>query len=229
MSVEAKSAVRQPAHHLTDELLVDYAAGALGEAGSLVIATHLALCPSCRSALAETEEVGGALLEGLEPIELASDSLASVLDRIGGEEPASPRNERRDVASGGPILVPEPLRGYLNSDLDALPWKRMMPGLEVFEIAAGGAGHKTRLLRVKAGTPMPEHTHRGAELTLVLTGGYADDRGHFVRGDIDITDDSVQHQPIADSDGDCICLTTTEAPLRLTGRFGRLLNPFLRF
>ena len=35
-------------HHPDDELLLDYASGALGEAESLVIATHMALCPICR-------------------------------------------------------------------------------------------------------------------------------------------------------------------------------------
>ena len=27
---------------------------------------------------------------------------------------------------------------------------------------------------------------------------------------------------------DCLCLAVTDAPLRLTGRFTRMLNPFLR-
>lgn len=228
MSVRTDRAGSRPAHHLTDELLVDYAAGALGEAESLVIATHLALCPACRTAVAALEDVGGALLEGLAPAELATGSLDTVLARIEGEAPAAPRAERKPP-SGDRILVPEPLRGYLQASLEELPWKGLLPGLGMFEIATAGKTRKTRLLRVKAGTPMPEHTHRGSELTLVLAGGYSDERGHFVRGDIDITDDSVRHQPVADSDGDCFCLTTTEAPLKLTGRIGRLLNPFVRF
>ena len=36
-------------YHLSDELLLSYSAGTLDEASSLLVATHLALCPHCRS------------------------------------------------------------------------------------------------------------------------------------------------------------------------------------
>ena len=83
-------------------------------------------------------------------------------------------------------------------------------------------------MRIKSGTAMPSHTHEGTELTLVLAGGFSDERGHFLRGDLAEVDASVDHRPIADPGDDCICLAVTDAPLRLTGPFGRLLNPFLR-
>ena len=44
-----------------------------------------------------------------------------------------------------------------------------------------------------------------------------------------IADPHVDHQPQALGDEDCLCLAVTDAPLRLTGRFSRFLNPFLRF
>jgi putative transcriptional regulator len=75
---------------------------------------------------------------------------------------------------------------------------------------------------------MPTHTHDGSELTLVLAGGFSDESGHFVRGDVAEADPSINHQPVADPGEDCLCLAVTDAPIRLTGPFGRLLNPFLR-
>ena len=36
-------------HHVSDRLLMAYAAGALPEAFSLVLATHLSLCDECRN------------------------------------------------------------------------------------------------------------------------------------------------------------------------------------
>jgi putative transcriptional regulator len=62
----------------------------------------------------------------------------------------------------------------------------------------------------------------------VLEGGFSDILGSYERGDITINDSSVDHQPVADDDGDCICFAVTDAPLRLTGRIGRLFNPFIR-
>jgi putative transcriptional regulator len=62
----------------------------------------------------------------------------------------------------------------------------------------------------------------------VLEGGFSDGRGHYLRGDVAIADDEVTHRPRADDDGDCLCLTVTEAPVRLAGPLARFLNPFLR-
>ena len=42
----------RPVHHPTDEFLLDYAAGALGEPKSLLVATHLSMCPACRGGAA---------------------------------------------------------------------------------------------------------------------------------------------------------------------------------
>ncbi len=217
-----------PSHHIDDVLLMDYATGATSEPESLIIATHLAYCPLCRSAVRGMEDVGGALLDDVVPEAVSDDALSAVLARIEGEAPPAPK-AGRPALDDDAITVPEPLRSYLGGGLDSVDWQRTMPGLQSFEVPTGRPDLKTRLLKIKAGTPMPEHTHHGHEYTLVLTGGYSDERGHFIVGDIDITDDSVQHTPVADADEDCICLTVTQAPLKLTGRIGRLLNPFVKF
>ena len=227
-SLNAAHTAPAPTHHIDDALLMDYAVGATSEPESLIIATHLAYCPHCRASVRGMEEVGGALLDDVAPEAVSDDALAAVMARIEGEAPPAPVVERRSPAADA-IVVPEPLRSYLGGGLESVTWQRAMPGLQVFEVPTGRPDIKTRLLKIKAGTPMPEHTHHGHEFTLVLTGGYSDERGHFIRGDVDITDDSVQHTPVADDDEDCICLTVTQAPLKLTGPFGRLLNPFVKF
>ncbi|ODN69010.1 Anti-sigma-E factor ChrR [Methylobrevis pamukkalensis] len=75
---------------------------------------------------------------------------------------------------------------------------------------------------------MPVHTHHGCEVTLVVEGSFSDVRGRFVPGDIDIADDSIDHKPVAGAEADCICFAVCDAPVKLTGRFGRLLNPLIR-
>ena len=75
---------------------------------------------------------------------------------------------------------------------------------------------------------MPVHTHASSELTLVLAGGFTDQFGHFLRGDLAEADASVEHRPVADPGEDCLCLAVTDGPMRLTGPLGRLINPFLR-
>lgn len=217
-----------PSHHLDDAFLLDYAAGNTSEAVSLLIATHLALCPECRARAEELEALGGAMLESLAPTAVDHDALSAVLARLDASdevEPsvlAPPANDEGQVPS-----IPMPLRGYLNAEPDALTWQPVIRGLEEYELDAGGA--KTKLLRIKPGASMPQHTHEGRELTLVLEGSYDDEIGHFGRGDVAILDDDHDHRPIAGPGQDCICLTVIDAPLRLTGRFGRFLNPFVKF
>ena len=83
-------------------------------------------------------------------------------------------------------------------------------------------------MRLKPGAAMPPHTHRGNEFTLVLAGGYKDQGNQFLRGDFDFKDPSHKHRPVVDNDGPCLCLVVLDAPVKLTGSFGRLVNPFLR-
>jgi putative transcriptional regulator len=217
-----------PAHHPPEELLLDYAAGSIDEPTALVLATHMALCPECRDAVTQFESVGGALLEAIEPATLPPDALDSLLARL--DEPA-PTPVTRSPAGGGPAgRIPEPLRSYIGNDLEAIRWKQIMRGVEQAKIAVGDPSGpiKARLMRIRPGIRIPRHTHAGTELTLVLVGGFTDDAGHYRRGDLSFSDEEIDHSPVADNDGECICLMVTDAPLRLTGPLMRLLNPFVR-
>jgi len=224
--------------HPPEEMLLDYAAGALGEAEALVVATHLALCPACRAEVAAMEAVGGALLEtipaGPETAAGLDDVLARVLARLDEpERPAPVPAAARAIAAeaGGPLL-PEPLRSYVGGDLGGISWTPVMRGLDERPLdldRRGADAAKVRMLRIHPATAMPQHTHRGREMTLVLAGGFRDATGHYLRGDLALTDASVNHTPVADEDGACVCLVLTEAPVRLTGVLGRLFNPFVRF
>ena len=74
---------------------------------------------------------------------------------------------------------------------------------------------------------MPDHGHRGLELTLVLQGAFQDEDGYFARGDIEIASEEISHVPVADISEDCICLAVTDAPLKFKGLIPRLAQPFL--
>lgn len=220
-----------PAFHATDDLLLRYASGHLPEAQSLVIATHLALCPICRARVAEYEALGGALVEDLDPVPVAEDALAAVLARLDEPDHARDAAVLRPKAplSQADLLVPRPLRDYLGISLGELSWRRLMPGLEEADIEVGPESARARLMRVESGKGMPRHSHEGEEMTLVLSGAYRDESGCYRRGDLQIADPEIDHRPVADEGEPCICLVVTDAPLKLTGPFGRLLNPFVSY
>lgn len=228
-----------PTHHPGDTLLIDYAGGGLPEGAALAVATHLALCPCCRLTVTEMEAIGGALLDEIEPEELSPGCLEAVMARLDRAEAAHPRPARRptvakpagtapgDRATGRPRL-PEPLARYVGPrGLQGLRWRFLQPGMSYADLPAAGGG-TTRLIRMKGGIGVPQHTHGGIELTVVLEGGFHDELGQFQPGDMAVGDPSVRHSPVSDPEG-CLCLAATIGGLRLTGPIGRLFNRFVNF
>lgn len=212
-----------PAYHPESELLMDYASGALPEPVALLVASHVSLCRDCQAEVRRLEALGGVLFDGLEGETLAPEATDRALARLEvpesleAEPPAPPSPSRADR------LVPRPLRDYLGDDLEALSWKTRASVSEA-ALLTSFPGFRTRLLRIKAGTALPQHTHEGSEYTLLLAGGFTDASGHYLRGDVAVADPSVDHRPVADEGEDCLCLAVTDAPLRLTGPVGRYLN-----
>jgi putative transcriptional regulator len=216
-----------PTHHLSDEWLVDYAAGSAPEPVALLVATHLAYCPACRAANARLEAVGGALLDEIAPVALSDGAWAKLVSAL--DDGASDRVAPAMTAAADAAGVPAPLRRYAPEGLARLHWSRI--GLN-----AGRAllpcpvvdGYQASLLKIGAGRAFAHHAHRGEELLLVLEGDFADETGRYHVGDVAIYDESVAHRPVAGPGGACICLALSSAPIRMTGFFTRLLNPFLR-
>lgn len=208
-----------PKHHPSDALLVAYGAGCLSEGLSLAVAAHLALCPVCRAAARTVDGLGGALLDADAGLDLDGGALARTLARLDGprETPASP------PPAAGPF--PQPLAAYVDGDPR---WQRLAPGVRRLELlrrtSRGGAA---QMLRIAPGVTLPHHGHGGLELTLVLSGSFADETGRYGPGDLAEVDQDTRHQPIADTHEECVCLIATDAPLRFTGILGRLVQPFI--
>jgi putative transcriptional regulator len=212
-------------HHPSEELLFDYATGALREPQALAIAAHAALCPACRADVEGYEAMGGSLLAETSPVDLPQDALDRVFARIERPEPAAPPLH---VDEETRRLLPSPLWRYVGGSLTGLNWRRRGGGVESAEIPIGVGTFITRLLRIAPGRAVPAHTHDGIEYTLVLQGGYHDGEVGYGRGDFQFADRSLDHKPIADPGDPCLCLAVLDAPMRLTGKVGRLINPFVR-
>ncbi|MGO1163721.1 ChrR family anti-sigma-E factor [Brucella sp. C7-11G] len=213
-------------HHLSDELLASYATGSLAEGWSIAVATHLALCPACRSRLKQFEQIGGGLLETVQPAKFEASSWESFKSKL-ANTPTSHRHSSSLSQTTIPKVIPEPLRSYVGGDLAELKWKSLGRGAYQVPIKTRDSETQVRLLRIPAGKPVPEHGHGGRELTLVLSGSFNDGTGLFARGDIEEADADLVQQPIASPDGDCICLAVTDAPLKFQGWLMRLVQPLV--
>ncbi len=212
-----------PMHHPSEALLLSHAAGSLGEAEALAVSTHLTLCPHCRRLATAAESIGGALLERITPAEMSAGSLQAALTRLDGPETPRPATAPHDAAWPG---LPRALAGYAAAARATSGWRMAGPGVQQLRLATGGDA-QARLLRLKPGTPLPRHTHRGCELTLVLSGSYSDELGHFARGDLAELDETIDHRPVVDQGETCVALVVTDAPLKFRGLLARIAQPFV--
>lgn len=199
---------------------MSYAAGELPEAFNLVVATHVSLCDECRAQLASFEAVGGAMIETTAIAAMSEDSLAACMDRIDGLSQATARRPLR-----GSGVFPAPLADYVGGGPEKVRWRNVGMGVKQ-AIIRTGKDASARLLYIPGGQAVPDHGHRGLELTLVLQGAFRDDSDRFGPGDIEIADEAMQHTPVAEQGQVCICLAATDAPLRFNKLIPRLAQPF---
>jgi putative transcriptional regulator len=75
---------------------------------------------------------------------------------------------------------------------------------------------------------MVPHSHTGVEMTCVLAGAFRHEGGYFGPGDFDLGDDTIEHEPVVEPAGECICLVAMQGRLQLNGFIGRLIQPFVR-
>jgi putative transcriptional regulator len=200
-------------HHPYDDTLARYAAGRLAAGPAFVVAAHLHGCRECRARVGLFEAVGGAFLEAAPAAPVRPELFAATLRRI-------EKTVERSPAPGQPR---SPLDGT------AMPaWRGIGGGFHWRRLSLPYAPDaNVIMLRVGPGRKMPQHTHEGVEYTQILQGSFHDDFGHYVAGDCVEADEDVEHQPIVDSDVECICLVAFDGRLRLRGWVGRLIQPWL--
>lgn len=208
-------------HHPDIATLGSFAFGTLDKARAFVVAAHVHRCPKCQAHYRRFEEAGGVILEDLEPAPLSMAAGDKMLDMVLHGADASRRSAVQRVAEVD-------LRTVLTT-FDEGPWRWLGPGVHFRSLTQAARGEaRLFLLKAAPGTSLPEHTHSGTELTLVMRGAFSHVGGRFGPGDLEEADSSVEHQPMVDEGETCICLVAMDGQLRLKGLLGRLLQPFVR-
>jgi len=211
-------------HHPDTLTLMEYSAGNLSEPHALCIRLHLDQCPHCRSRVDTLDSLGAVMMETQPQVGVSPDMFDSILSRIDSE----PDMTEKHISAQAKRM--SPLQKLLGDDLDALPWKRQLGDVSVLDISERfpGQGEQVVLQKLAAGGKAPAHTHRGNETTIVLQGAFADQKGVFNQWDFVVLNQEDEHKPVAVGCEDCITLSVLSAPVKLTGTFTRLLNPFIR-
>ena len=167
----------KPTAHAPSQCLAAYAGGALPAGMSLLVASHLTYCPSCRARVERLEALGGALIAEEPGVEPDPGCLARCLAQIDAPDaPPAPVCACREIA------LPQPLRQRLGPDVAAIPWQAVRPGLAVHRLP-GFAGEDVRLVRADPGATLCDGPAT-PEAMLVLGGRLRD--GAQVHGPGDV-------------------------------------------
>ncbi|WP_372872071.1 ChrR family anti-sigma-E factor [Shewanella sp.] len=217
-------------YHPSDEMLLAHAAGETTLGLAIALSAHCEMCCECASKVAtmqsrlaqhfllqaDVDDKDWQGMDGLFDAITADDTAQE--QQTGARESAAPATQ----VKGLDFALPGAFRQFMSNTKLASPWS--------------GIGHVSRmrldtldgkarssLLHIAAGGEIPEHTHKGQEITLLLHGHFEDEFGSYGPGDFMLMDPSNQHTPKT-RDG-CLCYTVVDAPLHFTKGLSKLLNP----
>jgi len=211
-------------HHPREDLLWDHYRGALAPGLALTVSAHLDVCARCREELRVFDAVGGALLDEIEGVAMSEDALDLAMARIERpQEPEAPAPRHPRFLKG--LDLPPSLR---SARIAGRYWAA--PGVWMAPIRLDGTDpkDKTYLMSVSKGMVMPEHSHRGHEVTMVLKGRFSDAAGEYGPGDFVLCDQRICHSPVMANDEDCVCLVWQDALIVPKTWLGKLLQPLAR-
>ncbi len=227
MSSQAGLDNLDPQNEAVDDLLTDFARGALDRGTELLVETCAAIKSDVAHTVADYEAVGGALLESIEPAPMKEGALDAVMALI-DEAPSTTAAEPGKPTLSAPkweadlAKLPDPLRGCAAEGLERGKWRMMGRGIRGLDLSFldPDCKGKIELYRIEPGCAVPRHGHEGTELTLVITGAFRDEGGRYGPGDIAAGGANVTHQPVAEQGEVCLALAVTNAPLKMTGALG---------
>lgn len=211
-----------PQTHIDETWLLAYSSGSLPEGLTLAVATHIAMCDTCRATVRRFDALGGELLTSVQPKTDPKTSLAAIFDRADSIETTGAHTRPTPNSD-----LPAPLQCYVPNGFDGVKWRNVGRGAKQAILCDDG-NSTARLLYIPSGMALPDHGHEGTEMTVVLQGAFWDGDQRFGAGDIECASPDVEHQPIADIGEDCICLAASDAPLRFKSVLPRLLQPIIR-
>ena len=194
-----------------NELIFDYSSGSLGEAKSLFVSMYLYLNSIAARRASIFENI---LAEDFNDIDEVAPKKLKYSDCI----------KKKPTHKKPPTKIKNPITNIL-SDLDKVNWKTVYKGFKECNLPFNDKD-SLKLIKMDPGTSVPLHSHNGKEYILVLEGSFCDEYGEYNKGDLQINDQKIKHNPIACKNDGCVCLSITENDVVFFGRFGSALNLF---
>ena len=196
-----------------NELIFDYSSGNLSEAKSLFVSMYLFL----NSVAAKKASIfDNILADNLADLDEVAPKKINYKDCITA---TSKENLEFNISKNY-----NPLTNLIGS-IDKLKWKSIYKGFREFNIPLKD-NDTIKLIKMDPGTSVPLHSHNGKEYILVIDGSFCDEYVEYKKGDIQINDQKIKHNPSACDTNGCVCLSITESDVVFFGKFASILNLF---
>jgi len=209
-------------HHPTEEMLTQFVEGSLPTPFNVAISAHLELCNDCKNKVLELEKKSASNVfkaDSNDVVDLDYD-LSMMLDLITEDKSITKYNLAKPVSidfSGKNITLPTAFNNYNRSNFSRIG------KISRARFESDDKGLRASLLHIDAGGEIPNHTHTGFEITLLLEGQFEDESGVYSKGDFIWLDGSISHSP--KSKEGCICFTLVNSALHFNKGLSKLLNP----
>jgi len=215
-------------YHPDDALLHQFVTGTLPMGMNLAVSAHVDCCQPCQERTSATQDKAS---EDWFDTDFSppAESLAEIFDAV-VKQPARPFTEAEPDSKamqtlnlhGFSVRLPRVLAKLVGQKLQ---WKEIASGIHQALLPVD-LHTKCELIALDPGSEVPRHSHYGKELMLVLDGNITDDWDTYGPQDLVMREQEDCHGQI--SAQGCVCLFVTDAPLRFTEGFYRLLNPLNR-
>lgn len=210
--------------HPSQQQLVDFASGHIASATGLVISAHIDMCSQCQARVSQMQQqlAEQQLAESASLGAEYATMLADITKLPAGDKATPAPGPEFLELDGRRFALPRPLRRYIGNTGN---WSHLVSKLWQAPVDIGGAG-KAHFIYMEKGGKVPEHTHKGSELTLVLNGQFSDGTHEYDSGDFIQLDGNHTHTPHSEDEDGCLVFAVVDKPLHFTSGLARLINPF---
>lgn len=223
-------------HHPKFELIQRFVNGELPASLSAGIAIHADRCSECKQQIAQlTEELSYASFEEvyLDRFIVGETETPENVESLDFDEAIAAITESSDID-----IIEQKIEKNITFKEQVYTLPSVLNNMVFGKKANIGKLARARieldeneihssLLHIEPGGSVPEHTHNGFELTVLIAGKFTDEAGEYVPGDFIMLDKKHQHHPV--SEKGCLCFTVANDSLHFTQGINKLLNPIGAF
>ena len=144
---------KNPLHHPTTEMLLEFAASTLDTAASICVSAHLHFCPKCRAELQNLSVIGAQLMAETQSEEV-DDALSAVMEKIDAM-PSETTHKQEATAEGA---YPNCVEKLISNAPRAPVWKRLSKSVNIARLFTGQNKYEVAFIKYVPAVKHPSMT-----------------------------------------------------------------------